>query len=578
LVRERLSASADVASAPDLHYVREELVTAEEELQEQSLQLAQLNERVQSERRRHIELFESAPDGYFITDLFGVVSEANRAAGALLQLGAAQMRGKPLVIFVDPADRQRFRTVVREAARTRVTQQVTLDLQSTRRSRFAVVLRVAALCGEEGGAPTALAWLAREEAPADEGLVSGASAADARLLRLQRFESLGVLISGVVHDLNNVLSPILMSAQRLRRDGAEEERPRLFDALEGNTIRAAALVGQMLAFARGEPAEPVLLQPRQVLQDVITLIKESLPRSIGLALQAEATWNVRAEPTQMHQVLLNLCLNARDAMPEGGTLTLRVRNVAVDEAYAAMRPESRPGRYVAFEVQDTGAGIAPDIMERIFEPFFTTKANGEGTGLGLSTVETIIRGHRGFVEVENAGPGTRFRVHFPACVGPAGLAALAEAAPTADRRGNGETILVADDEPLIRDLVADTLKGAGYNVITAADGAEALALFARDSARVALVLTDIDMPVMDGLHTIHALRHIAPAARIVVMSGVPDDDETLAGDARIAAFVRKPFRADELLVQIERALLDVPTSECVRAHSADRPPFLDSRA
>ena len=536
--------------------MKEELFTAEEELLEQSQQLAQLNERVQNERRRHIELFESAPDGYFITDLFGVVAEANRAAGALLQLGAAQMRGKPLVIFVDPADRQRFRTVVREAGRTRVTQEVTLYLQSTRRARFAVVLRVAALCGETGGAPTALAWLARETSAADDGLASGAlAAADARILRLQRFESLGVLISGVVHDLNNVLSPILMSAQRLRRDGADEDRPRLFDALEGNTIRAAALVGQMLAFARGERSEPVLLQPPQVLQDVITLIKESLPRSIALVLQSECTWNVRVEPTQMHQVLLNLCLNARDAMPEGGTLTLRVRNVVVDEAYAAMRPGSRPGRYVAFEVQDTGAGIAPDIVGRIFEPFFTTKANGEGTGLGLSTVEMIVTAHRGFVEVENASPGTRFRVHFPASIGPASAVALTEARSTADHRGNGETILVADDEPLIRGLVADTLKGAGYNVLTAADGAEALALFARDAARVALVLTDIDMPVMDGLRTIHALRHIAPTTRIVVMSGVPDDGEAIAADSRVTALVRKPFRADELLIQVERALL-----------------------
>jgi CheY-like chemotaxis protein len=265
---------------------------------------------------------------------------------------------------------------------------------------------------------------------------------------------------------------------------------------------------------------------------------------------------VMGDPTQIHQVILNLCVNARDAMPDGGTLTLTARNVTIDEQYTAMQPEAKPGSYVLLEVTDTGCGMTPEVAGRIFEPFFTTKGPGKGTGLGLATALGVVRNHGGFLEVKSApGKGSTFRVHLPA---------QAESTPPfpvpeslgAPPRGQGELILLAEDEATVRDVTRTTLEAFGYRVLPAEDGTQAIGLYAVNQSQVALVITDIMMPNMDGVALATALRRLDPNLRIIAVSGVDMEREgSRATAAGIGHMLGKPYTAEALARKV-RAVLD----------------------
>jgi len=264
---------------------------------------------------------------------------------------------------------------------------------------------------------------------------------------------------------------------------------------------------------------------------------------------------VPGDPTQLHQVLLNLCVNARDAMPQGGTLILDVANRMLDEQYVAMNPDAKPGAYVCFSVTDTGVGIPADIIDKIFDPFFTTKEIGKGTGLGLSTTLAIIKSHEGFLNVySEVGKGTTFRICIPAVTSAAGGDDMTET--PALPRGMGEMILVVDDEASILSITGQTLQAFGYRTLTAGNGAEGVALFARNEDEVALVLTDMMMPVMDGTATIHALKKINPEVKIIAASGLSANENiTNAKNAGVNHFISKPYTAAALL-QMICAVLD----------------------
>jgi PAS domain S-box-containing protein len=376
---------------------------------------------------------------------------------------------------------------------------------------------------------------------------------EARFLRLQRLESLGFMVSGIAHDLNNVLAPLVMASQVLRGKLSDERGLRMLDMVDASANRAADLVRQMLTFARGTEGERTLVQPRHILRDVEKMMHESLTKSIQIRTDAgPELWNVHADATQIHQVLLNLCVNARDALPHGGRIVMRAANVQLDSSFAAARPECRPGPYVVFSVSDTGTGIPPEVLERIFEPFYTTKAQGKGTGLGLSTVAGIVKSHGGFVEVDTEpGVGSTFRIYVPARpLAAAETRASGETEPTA---GRGETILLIDDEPNIRAITHDALEALGYAVLTAVDGAEGVALYAMHRSRVSIVVTDMDMPVMDGATLIHALRRMNPKVRIVATSGLKEN-ETVARLSGALGFVPKPYTIPRLVMAVREGL------------------------
>lgn len=376
------------------------------------------------------------------------------------------------------------------------------------------------------------------------------------LLRSQRLESIGTLAGGIAHDLNNVLAPILMAIEMLREGETREDRLELLTTIAESAQRGADMVRQVLSFARGMHGTTSPMDLRLVGRDVAKILRDTFPKNIEVELRfADEVWPIDADPTQMHQVLMNLCVNARDAMPEGGRLLVTIENVAIDEAYAGIHPDAKPGSYVLLKVADTGVGIPPEHHARLFEPFFTTKETGRGTGLGLPTVHTIVRGHGGFVHVySEVGRGSKFKVYLPA----AARAAEAER-PATERgdlpRGAGECILVVDDEPSVREVLRRTLERFGYRVMLASHGAEAVAIFAQHRGEVAVVLTDMSMPVMDGPATIVALRAVDPAVRIVGTSGLASNAHVArATSAGVRYFVPKPYTAETLLRVLRQTL------------------------
>jgi len=382
------------------------------------------------------------------------------------------------------------------------------------------------------------------------------------VLRAQRMESIGTLAGGMAHDLNNILSPILISSQLLRDEVEDEELRDILATIEGSAQRGADMVKQVLSFARGVEGTQVRVDLHRILRDLGSLVRDTFVPTVTYDTQlADDLWDLTGDPTQIHQVLMNLILNARDAMPKGGRISVVARNVDVDAHYAAMGGQAFPGRYVQITVADSGVGIPRDVLPHIFDPLFTTKPVGKGTGLGLSTVAAIMRGHRGFVNVySEVDVGTTFRLHFPTGVG-AGIASLPEDA-SPDWQGNGELILVVDDEASVRSITQQTLEVFGYRVVTAGHGVEAIGVFERLGSDVALLLTDLVMPVMDGPATIQALRATDPKLKVLAVSGIgADGGEERAAAAGAKHFLPKPYTADALLAAIHQALREEVTEE-----------------
>jgi PAS domain S-box-containing protein len=378
-----------------------------------------------------------------------------------------------------------------------------------------------------------------------------------QFLRSQRLESVGILAGGIAHDLNNVLAPILMSIDLLRMDETDPERLAILAGVESSAQRGADMVRQVLTFARGAEGRRISVQVRHIVREVEKIVRDTFPKNIMLRTDVPGElWPVTGDPTQLHQVMVNLAVNARDAMPCGGTLSVALREVMVTEQEAALESRAKPGAYVVLEVADTGTGIPAQVMERIFDPFFTTKETGKGTGLGLSTSASIVKSHDGFMAVESTvGKGSTFRVFLPAdteaITGPRDAIA-----PTA-KRGLGELILVVDDEPAVRVITKRALERLGYRVLTAGDGAEAISQFAAHRDEVALVITDMMMPVMDGSTLIEMLVRMEHSVRIVAVSGVVSalrEVEEQAGRDNVRGFLQKPYSTDILLASIREAL------------------------
>ena len=378
---------------------------------------------------------------------------------------------------------------------------------------------------------------------------------ESQFLRAQRMESIGTLASGIAHDFNNILSPILISIQMLRARFPDEDSQRLLAMLQASAERGAGLVKQVLSFARGVEGERIMLQPRHLIKEIVKILKDTLPKSIEVEFEApENLWVVAGDTTQLHQVLMNFCVNARDAMPGGGKLSIKAENALIDENYARMNLDAKPGRFVLITISDTGVGIPSDFLDKIFEPFFTTKEPGKGTGLGLSTAMGIVRSHGGFITVySEIGRGTQFKIHIPA--GEAIHRGQADALQTDMPTGHGELILVVDDEAAIREITKGTLETYGYRAIMASDGTEAIALYAQHKDEIDVVLTDMMMPYMDGPTTIRALQKLNPQVKVIGSSGLSENAKVLlASSAGVKTFLSKPYTAEILLKAIAEIL------------------------
>jgi two-component system cell cycle sensor histidine kinase/response regulator CckA len=376
-----------------------------------------------------------------------------------------------------------------------------------------------------------------------------------QFLRAQRLESIGTLAGGVAHDLNNILAPILMVGPILSQEVKSPTGQQLLTTVETCARRGAELVKQLTTFARGLDGEKGPFQSSHLLREVCKIVTETFPKAIQLKYQIPTDlWIILGVPTQIHQVLLNLTVNARDAMPEGGCLTLAAENIRLDEAAARLIPGAKAGPFVVFRIADTGTGIAPEIADLIFDPFFTTKGPDRGTGLGLSTVVGIVKSHGGFIQFTSLpAQGTEFRVYLPASVD---AAAAQGALPTPPLpRGHGELVLIVDDEAALRSVMQRTLQTHGYRTLTAHNGAQAVSLYSNMGQDISLVITDLDMPSLGGRATAAALLSINPKVKIVVATGL---DSLPKGGFDIPvgcrALLKKPCETGLLLQTVDQVL------------------------
>lgn len=364
-----------------------------------------------------------------------------------------------------------------------------------------------------------------------------------QFLRAQRLESLGSLASGIAHDLNNVLTPIVGAAQLLPMTlpNLDDRSRRLLNMMVNSSKRGSGLVKQILTFARGMDGERTTIQAQHILTEVVSVARQTFPKSIEIEVNhdSEDLWLVNIDGTQIHQVLMNLFVNARDAMPNGGTLTASSANIEIEDSAQIDLPG---GAYILISIADTGMGMTREILDRIFDPFFTTKETG--TGLGLSTVQGIVKAHGGTIEVESeVGRGTCLKVYLPAL---SSKEAESPATAAGLHDGKGQLVLVVDDEITVQEIVKESLEAHNYRVMLASDGIEAIDLYAQNHRSIAIVLIDMMMPNLDTRSAILALQQINPQVQIVVMSGSNFDVEVMVERQQVSAFLTKPFTTADM--------------------------------
>ncbi|PTY02319.1 hypothetical protein DB346_09415 [Verrucomicrobia bacterium LW23] len=369
------------------------------------------------------------------------------------------------------------------------------------------------------------------------------------ILRNQRMDSIGSLAGGIAHDLNNVLAPILMGSELLQMSQTDPSSLRIIDTINQSARRGSRLIKQLMTFARGTgDADYELLDISLMIEESLKVLGQTFPPNVRLRSELfEGLWPVNGDDTQLDQVLLNLCVNARDAMPGGGFITISANNVVIDALQASAREQARPGAFVLMSVSDTGSGIEPAVLERMYEPFFTTKPPGKGTGLGLSTILGIVRAHGGFIEVHTEiGHGTTFDVYLPAETD--GHIPHGEKRCMELYRGNDELVLIVDDEEAIRNTACSTLELYGYRVHTAEDGVSAIAWFAQNHQHVTCVLTDMTMPHLDGISTVRTLRKLGRNFTAAVISGREESiDKKELEEIEVTQILHKPFDVQALL-------------------------------
>ncbi len=371
-------------------------------------------------------------------------------------------------------------------------------------------------------------------------------ASESQRLRSERLQSIGTLASGIAHDVNNALLPIVFSAELLRRNPNDPKNLQFIDHIVQNTDRVKNIVKQILLFVGGNDVGKQTFDAGKLLGNTDQILQHTLPKTISVKmLFPNGLWSIAGDETQISQVLMNLCINARDAMGDKGILSINAENTTVDDMQAAQHHRAAPGPHVKITVTDSGSGIPPEILDKVFDPFFTTKEAGRGTGLGLSTVLGIVESHRGFLKVSSqVGQGTRFEIWLPATPTDFKEAADKEVLPP---RGSGQLLLVVDDEEDICAIAKEALQDSGYRVLTAGDGTEGIAVFAQNRHEICAILCDLMMPIMDGPATMRAIKKLEPDVPIIAMSGLMEERAESAKMAGASALLEKPFSANSLL-------------------------------
>ncbi len=482
-------------------------------------------------------LLDIATDAIVVRDLDNVVQFWNKGAESIYGWQATEAIGrKTTELFY--ADVPLEATIAAQMVRQQGVWQGELN-KLTKAGKAVIVQSRWTLVRDAAGNPISILSVDTD--------ITEKKSLEQQFLRAQRLESLGSLASGIAHDLNNVLTPILGAAQLLplTLPSLDSRNQRLLNMLVESSKRGSALVKQILTFARGVDGERTVLQVRHILAEIISVARQTFPKSIEISLNlaSEDLWLVNVDATQIHQVLMNLYVNARDAMPNGGSLMASAENIVIDAADPKQSRQLPAGSYIVISVADTGIGMTTQTLDRIFDPFFTTKETG--TGLGLSTVLGIVKAHGGSIEVESeVGHGTCFKIYLPAIDR---RETESQTANDVSHDGKGQLVLVVDDETAIREIAKESLEAYNYRVILASDGIEAIDIYAQNYSSIALVLIDMMMPNLDTRSTIQALQQINPQVKIVVMSGSYHHLESTSKLQNVSASLTKPFTTADLL-------------------------------
>lgn len=517
-------------------------------LLERSLRYAVERREAEQRIREQAQLLDKARDAILAYDMDGYIVYWNKGAERLTGWSTDEILGeRTYTCLYDPDDEDRLRRCHRAMMENG---EWTGELHMrTKDDEELVVESRWTLVRDSTGAPDRVLVINTD--------ITERKRLESQFLRSQRMESIGRLVGGIAHDLGNLLMPITLGVKVLRGrlDAADDKVDQVLTMIQKSAERGANMVEQVLAFARGVEGERVALQVEGIVDEIESIAHETFPQAIDIRTDvADDLPQVVGDATQIQQVLMNLCVNARDAMPEGGTLSIAVQEVELSEADADRNIDAESGSYVCVRIRDTGTGMPEDVMDKVFEPFFSTKKEGEGTGLGLSTAYSIVQSHNGFVDVDSEeGAGTTFWVYLPVSEEEETRQPVSSVTETGTM-GNGEGVLVVDDEEFILETTRETLRDAGYRVFTASKGQEALRIVEESRDDVDVVVTDLRMPDMDGLSLIRTLDAQYPHLPIVAASGVADGrtDEALTAGAH--TFLAKPFSAETLQGTLQEVL------------------------
>jgi len=506
----------------------------------------QMDEELHASENRFRRLIENGSDLIAVVDREGTIQYQSPSVSRILGHAVAEMAGHKLEEFVPPEDHGKVQEFIRQAlADTEETKSVEFRVRH-RDGSWHILQSLGRSLTDRAGE--------RQLVVNSRDVTEGRQLED-KFLRSQRMEAIGALASGVAHDLNNILAPMLMAAGMLKEKLPAEADREILAMVEHGAQRGASIIRQLLTFSRGIEGARVSVQLRHLLKEMEQLMRETFPRDIKIEQKVPRDlWTVKADATQMHQVFMNLCVNARDSMPTGGKLRVNAENIQMDEELAKLNPDAKPGPFVTVAVSDTGTGIPRENLPRIFDPFFTTKSLSKGTGLGLSTALGIVKSHGGFITVySELGHGTTFKVYLPAT-------GRTETDKQGDSNspipvGNQELILVVDDELPILMATSGMLTKYRYRVLTAASGKEAIELFIQHGDSIVLVLTDLMMPGIGGMELIRTLRIIKPDISFIATSGLEQDDNRAVFSALgVIEVLPKPCMPALLLKAVNQAL------------------------
>jgi PAS domain S-box-containing protein len=500
-----------------------------------------ITDRKQAEQviQEQADLLDIAPDAIFVHDLDYQILVWNKGAAQLYGWQPTEAIGRDSRQFIGEDELPQFEAAMEIVLTVGAWQGELTKITTT--GKPVIVSSRRSLLHDAAGNPKSILIV--------ETNITEQKKLESQFFRAQRLESLGTLASGIAHDLNNILTPILgiVEILPLQFPNLDSRTKNLLTILNESTLRGAELVQQILSFTRGVEGKWTCIQVHHIVKEVNRIIKQTFPKNIEAVFDySQHLWTIEADSTQIHQVLINLCVNARDAMPNGGTLTIRTENITIDDNHTRIHLDAHPGDYIIISISDTGVGMISETLDRIFDPFFTTKEVGRGTGLGLSTAMVIVKNHGGFINVySEVGKGTWFKVYLPA------IGTHETPAPPIENLALGcnELILIVDDEMSIRAITSTILETHNYRVSTAADGIEAIATYAELKHEIDVVLLDLMMPSLDSVTIVKTLHKLSPHVRIIAMSGLSSNEQitkTLQ-DNGVLSFISKPFTAENLL-------------------------------